>query len=343
MKTFDITMPGQDIRLTLQHKIDFKTKPLGSLGELEKIAMQIGTIQQSCSPKLEKPAIIVFAGDHGIANDGVSAYPQEVTYQMVMNFLNDGAAINAFCKQHHIELLVVDAGVNFDFPPSKKLIDAKISRGTRSFLQGAAMTRQQCETAIDRGAQICHTLFKNGTNILGFGEMGIGNTSAASMIMSKVCQIPLRDCIGRGSGLNDEQLLHKQSKLEKAAETNHANTPLDVMATFGGFEMAMMCGAMLQAAENKMVVMVDGFIATAVFLVAHALAPQILDYAIFCHQSDEQGHRKMLEYLKAKPLLSLGMRLGEGTGCALAYPIVQSSLAFLNDMASFESAGVTSK
>lgn len=344
MKTFQIKPTSKALQADLQHKIDFKTKPLGALGLLEKTALKIGLIQQSDSPQLNHPAMIVFAGDHGLAKEGVSAFPQEVTFQMVMNFLHGGAAINVFCKQHGIDLKVVDAGVNYNFDENTNLISRKIGMGTASCLKGPAMTRQQCEEAFAAGDGLAEDFFQKGSNIIGFGEMGIGNTSAASLVMSKICGLPIEACTGRGTGLDDEQLQRKTTILQKALDANQqAATPLDVMAAFGGFEMAMMCGAMLGAAERNMTIMIDGFIATAVFLVAHAIHPEIMDFAVFCHQSNEQGHRKMLEYLKAEAILKLDLRLGEGTGCALAYPLIESSVRFLNEMASFEDAGVSNK
>ena len=341
MNEFEIKSIDTSLEEQIQHKIDFKTKPIGALGHLEKIALKIGMIQGTESPILTNPTIVVFAGDHGIAKEGVSAYPQEVTCQMVMNFLGNGAAINVFCNENNIDLKVVDAGVNFDFPASEHLIHAKIAKGTKNCINEPAMTKVQFKEAVESGSKLCDKINKGGTNIIGFGEMGIGNTSAASLIMSKICGYPVVECVGRGTGLDDDKLKAKIAYLENAIKKHKAETPLEALRTFGGFEMVMMYGAMMKAAENNMIIMVDGFIATSVFLVAHAIAPEINDYALFCHQSDEQGHKKMLDYLDAQPLLNLGMRLGEGTGCALAYPIIKSSVAFLVDMASFESAGVS--
>ncbi len=343
MKPFIIKPIGKDLYTQLQHKINAKTKPLGALGDLEEIAIKIGQIQCTETPILTRPTIIVFAGDHGIAQEGVSAYPQEVTFQMVMNFLGNGAAINVFCNQYGIDLKVVDAGVNFDFSEHSNLINAKIAKGTKSFLREPAMTDSECGEAINKGAEICSEIHKNGSNIIGFGEMGIGNTSAASLVMSKICNLPVSVCVGRGTGLDDEQLKNKIDILEKAAKVHEVSRPLEILRTYGGFEMAMMYGAMVKAAELGMVVLVDGFIATSVFLVANAIHSEIMDYSIFCHQSDEHGHARMLEFLKVKPILKLGLRLGEGTGCALAYPVIKSSVAFLNEMASFESADVSQK
>ena len=329
---------------TLQHKIDSKTKPIGSLGLLEKIAIQIGQIQHTEAPTLSQPHIIIFAADHGIALQGVSAYPQSVTYQMVYNFLQGGAAINVLAKQSDINLVVVDAGVNYLFDPHPQLLDAKIGMGTQSFLQANAMDEVALNNCFKAGQAIVTTLHQKGCNVLGFGEMGIGNTSAATMLMSALCQLPIADCVGRGTGLTDVQFTHKLSLLNKA-KLHHVKVtePRQALMAFGGFEIAQMVSAMLQAKAHNMLILVDGFISSAAILVAYTLQPSILNNAIFCHLSDEHGHLNLLNHLGVQPLLALGMRLGEGTGCALAYPIIKSALAILNDMASFESAGVSNK
>jgi nicotinate-nucleotide--dimethylbenzimidazole phosphoribosyltransferase len=328
----------------LQNKIDFKTKPLGALGLLETLALQIGEVQKTLSPTLQKPTIIVFAGDHGIAKQGVSAYPQEVTYQMVLNFLKGGAAINIFCKQNEIDLHIVDAGVNYDFEKPSNLIDAKIKKGTKSFLNQKSMTSTDVVDCFEKSKIIVNKVFATGTNIIGFGEMGIANTSSATMLMSVLCNLPIDQCVGRGAGLDDEQLNHK-IKILQQAKNFHQNikTPQEALQTFGGFEIAQICGAMLAAFENNMLIMVDGFIATSAFLVAIKINPNIKKNAIFCHLSDEYGHQNLLNHLQANPLLKIGMRLGEGTGCAVAYPIIKSAVLFLNNMASFESANIENK
>ena len=289
--------------------------------------------------------MLVFAGDHGIVAEGVSPYPQEVTYQMVFNFLVGGAAINVFCRQNGIDIKVVDAGVNFDFEPHPALIDAKIAKGTQSYLNGPAMSADQCEGALTRGAELAQVAFNGGSNVIGFGEMGIGNTSSASLLMSVLCGIPIEDCVGRGTGLDDAGLEKKKQILSRALKNNpvDAGSPLDVLATFGGFEIAMMAGAMLKAAERGMVVLVDGFISSAALLAARAINRNVLDYCIFTHQSHEQGHQRLLACLEADPLVNLEMRLGEGSGAAVAYPLILSAVNFLNEMASFESAGVSQK
>lgn len=328
----------------LKHKIDYKTKPLGALGILEDLAFQIGMVLGTVSPELHLPKLVVFAADHGIALEGVSAYPQEVTRQMVLNFLAGGAAINVFCRQHGIALLIVDAGVNFDFEEGLDLIDSKTGMGTNSFLNGPAMSAKQAELCIKYGSDVVNKIADGGCNVVGFGEMGIGNTSSAAVLMSVLCDLPLVDCIGRGTGLDDEQLLKKQRILETALDNYHGNNDvLDLMAHFGGFEILQIAGAMLTAAQRGMVVMVDGFIASVAYLCAFKIDPAVKANAVFTHQSDEKGHALLLSYLSATPLLHLGLRLGEGTGCALAYPLLQSAVAFLKDMASFESAAVSQK
>lgn len=344
MITFEITPPDLGLDQEIQHAIDIKTKPLGALGQLESIANQICRIQQTTQPKLTRPSMVVFAADHGIAKEGVSAYPQEVTHQMALNFLNGGAAINVFCEQHDIDLQIVDAGVNFDFGNLPDLIDAKVAMGTQNSQKGQAMSEDQLQTAIASGADIVQKIYDGGCNVIGFGEMGIGNTSAASLIMSHICQLPIELCVGRGTGVDDEGWRRKVNTLVEV-QTIHADIQdiYSLLQAVGGFEIAMIMGGMMKAASLGMVVLVDGFIATAAFLCAHAIESAILPYAIFCHQSDESGHQQMLDYLKVEPVLKMKLRLGEGTGCALAYPLLRSSVDFMNKMASFEDAGVANK
>mgnify|MGYP001176708614 FL=1 len=328
----------------LHHKINNKTKPLGSLGKLENIALQIGEIQKTTTPELKNPTIIVFAADHGLADAGVSPFPKEVTYQMVLNFLNGGAAINVFCKQNNIHLKVVDAGVDADFEDHPNLIHAKVARGTKNILNSPAMSAEECIKAINAGKEIITEQFNKGCNIIGFGEMGIGNTSSASLIMSKITGIPIDECTGKGTGHNDDGLKKKKEILKTAlAKYNLNGGPIETLSTFGGFEIAMITGAFLKAAELNMTIMVDGFIVTSALLVAHKLNPDILKNCIFTHTSNEHGHIKMLEYLNAEAILNLGMRLGEGTGAAVAFPVIQSAVNFLNQMASFDSASVSNK
>lgn len=349
--SFAIPAVDPQLAIALQQKIDQKTKPLGALGQLEVVARQLGLIQQSLTPRLSHPHLLVFAGDHGAARAGVSAYPQDVTWQMVENFLAGGAAINVFARAHGLTLQVIDAGVAHDFGSRPGLIHAKVAPGTASYIDAPAMSQAQCTQALEDGHGLGRQLASRGCNVVGFGEMGIGNTASAALLTHFLTGTDLAQCIGRGTGLDDEGLARKQSLLATAktraglpvsARQTTPDEALRVLAEFGGFEIAMMAGAMLGAAEDGLVLLIDGFIATAALLVAERLAPNIRDYCIFCHQSAEPGHRAQLQALDAQPLLDLGLRLGEGTGAALAWPLVQSAAAFLNEMASFDSAGVSS-
>ena len=325
----------------IQKKIDGKTKPIGALGALESIAKKVCTIQDSLSPKLINPTVLVFAGDHGIANSGVSAYPQEVTYQMVMNFLNGGAAINVFCKQHGLDFKIIDAGVNFNFQNLPGLMDYKVGFGTKNFLEEPAMTSVESEQCLHNAEHLIQAISQSGTNLVGFGEMGIGNTSSASMLMHKLLKLPIEDCVGKGTGIGNLQ--QKINILNRASKQHKATDPIKVLQTYAGFEIATMVGAMIEAAKRKMIILVDGFISSSAYLAGQLLYPKLKDYALFCHQSNEKGHQLMLARLEAQPILKMDLRLGEGTGCALAYPLIQSAIDFINQMASFESAGVSKK
>ena len=329
-----------NLKLQLQTKIDQKTKPLGALGRLENLALQIGLILNTLTPKISQPTLLIFAADHGISQSGVSAYPASVTAQMVLNFLNGGAAINVFARQHNLNLKIIDAGVNADFPAHENLINAKVAYGTQNFLYSPAMSLSECETAMNTGAMLVQTQFEAGCNCIGFGEMGIGNTASAAALMHLFTRIPLDECVGRGTGLNDEQLAHKRGLLQQALATHSVTKPLDILATFGGFEIAMMVGAYLKAAELKMLILVDGFVTCAALLVAQQIEPAVLKNCIFSHVGSENGHRALLKHFNAQPLLDLALRLGEGSGIALAYPLIQSAILFLNEMATFEEAGV---
>jgi nicotinate-nucleotide--dimethylbenzimidazole phosphoribosyltransferase len=320
----------------LVHKINTKTKPIGALGMLEQIALQAGLVQNTISPVISKPHIVVFAGDHGIAATGkVNPYPQSVTAQMVLNFVNGGAAINVFCKQHGINLTVVDAGVNFDFEESLPVIHAKMRKGTHDYCNGHAMSLEEVLQTLQRGKEIVERIHQTGCNTIGFGEMGIGNSSSASLIMQHFTGLPLEECVGRGTGATDAQLKQKFDTLYDAARyhelAQYDITPHALMARVGGFELVMMAGAYLKAYELNMLIVVDGFIATAALYCAIAVLNEpkakqvllnnesnLLHNCIFAHTSGENGHAKMLEQIGATPLLQLGMRLGEGTGAALA-------------------------
>ncbi|KAA1242797.1 nicotinate-nucleotide--dimethylbenzimidazole phosphoribosyltransferase [Aquimarina sp. RZ0] len=339
---FNIKILSNSLESAIQHKINMKTKPVSSLGILEATALKIGLIQHTKTPILTKPTIIVFAGDHGIAIRGeVNPYPQIVTQQMVHNFLRGGAAINSFCTQNKIDLKIVDAGVNHDFENKEELIDCKIDYGTKNYQEEPAMSMDQCKTAIEKGVKIVTETKENGCNIIGFGEMGISNSSAASLLMSYFTKIPIEECVGAGTGVQMQAMKVKKRILSEVFKKYNPSSPLEALATFGGFEIAMITGAILRAAELQMTIMIDGYIVTAALLVANAMNENVLDYCVFSHTSEEQGHPKMLAFLEKKTLLSLEMRLGEGTGVAVAYPIIEAAIAFLNNMASFEEAGVS--
>ena len=341
------SIPPVDFSLAqaLQEKIDNKTKPIGSLGRLEEIAVRIGCIQRTLSPQLRDPHMLIFAGDHGAARAGISAYPQDVSWQMLENYLKGGAAANVFSRLNGMTMLAIVAGVAHDFGPRAGLIDAKIDpAGTRNYLEEPAMTRAQCLAAIAKGAEIARAVADRGCNIMGVGEKGIGNTGSASLITHLLTGASLDDCVGRGTGLDDAALAHKKTLMKQAVR--RAGLPVDadvteILSEFGGFEIAMMTGALLAGAERGMVLLADGFIATSALLAAHRIAPAITDYCIFSHCSAEAGHRAQIRFLGGNPLLDIGMRLGEGTGAMVAFPIVRAAVAFLNEMASFASAGVS--
>jgi nicotinate-nucleotide--dimethylbenzimidazole phosphoribosyltransferase len=327
----------------LQHKIDFKTKPLGSLGLLESLALQIGQIQQTLTPVLYKPTVLVFAADHGLTEENVSPFPKEVTWQMVLNFVAGGAAINIFCRQNGLNIKVVDSGVDYDFPEGTPIVSAKIARGSRNMRREPAMTMQECEAALQKGRELVAIEAESGCNVIGFGEMGIGNTAASALLMHRFLDLPIEECTGAGTGSHGAHFERKKAILKEISEKYNPQTALETLATFGGLEIATMTGAMLEAASRRMVVLVDGFIATAAALAAVRLQPEVRSCMVFCHNSNERGHQQMLQALQANPLLQLELRLGEGTGAALAYPLVEAAVHFLNEMASFEDAGISNQ
>ena len=342
VKTFHIEAPNEQIKPLIIDKIDNLTKPKGSLGTLEDIALQVALIQQTLEPELRNPQNILFAADHGILEEGVSPTPREVTWQQVLHYTRGGAGVNVFCEQHGFGLKVVDAGVDYDFQGHPGVIDMKVRRGTRNFLHESAMTMDELELCIERGAQLVRQCIAEGSNVLSFGEMGAGNTSAASIWMHLFTGIPLEKCVGAGSGLNQAGVQHKLEVLQQALNNYKGNgSALEIMAYFGGYELVMAIGAMLQAAESRVLILVDGFLMTACMLAAAQLYPEVTRYAIYGHCGDESGHRLLLDALHAKPLLSLGMRLGEGTGAIVSYPIVESALCLLNGMESFKKTAVT--
>ena len=347
------SIANPSLQASLRHQIDHKTKPLGALGQIETLALQLGLIQQSGRIELRQPQVAVFAADHGLADEGVSAYPQAVTVQMVLNMLQGGAAVNVLARQHGFGMTVVDAGVASPIPalpasatsPTSgndsrtRLLSHRMGPGTRNMAHGPAMTEAQALATLQQGMAVVREL---PGNVVAFGEMGIGNTSSASLLLAALSDVPLEAVVGRGTGLSDDQLTHKQRVLHKVAQLHAAaRTPLAALAAVGGFEIAMMAGAMLQAASERRVVLIDGFIAGAAALVAQGLNPHCADYMVYTHRSAEAGHRLMLNQLQAQPLLDLGMRLGEGSGALVAWPLVQSAALLMNEMASFESAGVS--
>ena len=345
----DLRVPA--LTRALQHKLDHKTKPLGSLGRLEALALQLGEILGTDSPVLLDPQLVVFAGDHGLVRRGVSAYPSDVSWQMVENFLAGGAAVSVFSRANQIALTVVDCGVNHDFlaglpvgavrPGLRVGKVAGAEQGTADSSEQPAMTHLQCQQAVQIGIELVKTL---PGNALLLGEMGIGNTSAASLLLARLGGLDIELCTGAGTGLDVKAVQHKTAILrEVLARHPEAKAPLDALAAFGGFEIATMVGAVLQAAHERRVIVVDGFIASSAVLVVHALQPLVLQRCVFAHRSGERGHEFMLQYLGVQALLDLGLRLGEGSGAALAWPLLQAACAMLREMASFESAGVSEK
>ncbi|ACJ27799.1 Nicotinate-nucleotide-dimethylbenzimidazole phosphoribosyltransferase [Shewanella piezotolerans WP3] len=339
---FNIKPLSSEFEEAIQQKIDTKTKPLGALGDLEGLALQIAKVLGKDNPQINNPKMMVFAADHGIASSGVSIAPSEVTAQMVRNFMAGGAAINVFTRQVGLELEVIDCGVLQPFDSDSGVIDQRLGAGTGPIHKRAAMTlgavKQGFEMAADR-IQLHH---QNGCNLIALGEMGIGNTSSAAAIMSVLTGVAASDCVGRGTGIDAATFKRKQMLIEQAVLLHHSelDDPMQVLACIGGFEIVQMTGAILAAAERGMLVVIDGFIASAAALVAVNINSHCRDYMIFSHQSDEKGHYLMLEYMQAKPLLNLGLKLGEGTGAALAFPLIQAAVNFYNQMASFEDAGI---
>jgi len=349
---FDIEPVSHILSDKIQAKIDGKTKPLGALGELEFLAKKIAQIQQTSRDsdnheqhklQLNAPHLTVFAGDHGIASEGVSIAPSDVTSQMVANFANGGAAINVFCQQFGWQLSVVDAGILHPPAASLSVLNQRLGDITKPINQSEAMTQAQVDQGFEFAKKHVSNIKDTGCNIIAFGEMGIGNTTIASAIMAAIMNLSASDVVGRGTGVSDDVIKKKQQVIEQALALHHNNL-VDanaILRCLGGFEVVQITAAMLSAAENNMLIIVDGFICTAAAMLAIELNANVKDYMVFAHCSGEQGHQKMLEWLQVKPLLNLGLRLGEGTGAALALPILQAAVAFYNDMASFADAEVT--
>ena len=349
MHTFEIQPLDTSLQPAIQQKIDNLNKPKGSLGRLEELALQVCLIQQTLSPSLAHPCHLLLGGDHGIEREGVSVSPREVTWQQMINFTRGGGGVNMFCRQHDFKLRIVDVGVDYDLSKVEGIIDRKIARGTKNFLYEPAMTEVEYDQAIQVGCDLVDDCIAEGCRVISVGEMGIGNTSPSSIWMHLFGNIPLEECIGAGAGLDTPGIRHKYEVLSKAVDNWKAmavaNSSLFILHSslnyFGGFEMIAAIGAILRAAEKHLVVLVDGFIMTACAIAAIRLFPASQDYMIFTHCGDESGHQRMLDIVNAKPLLHLGLRLGEGTGALCAFPIVDSAVRMMNEMNNFDNAKIT--
>jgi nicotinate-nucleotide--dimethylbenzimidazole phosphoribosyltransferase len=328
---------------TLQRRLDTRTKPQGSLGALETLAIQLGSTLQTATPVLRAPWMFVFAADHGIAADAVSAYPQAVTAQMLENYRNGGAAINVLARQHGLSLTVVDAGV-IPSAATGARPSSWIAAGTRNFRVEPAMSAAQCTRALETGRTLATDAVARGSNALLLGEMGIGNTACAALLLHRRTGWPLAECVGRGTGLDDAALERKRGLLaESSARCPRSLSPLETLIEFGGFEIAMLTGVLLEVARHRCIVVVDGFAVSVAALLANEMDPRVRAHCIFSHCSAETGHRKLLDHLQAQPLLDLRLRLGEGSGAALAWPLIDSAARLMTEMASFESAGVADR
>lgn len=346
MTKFNIHKPDQKIRQAIIDKIDNLNKPKGSLGRLEELALQVCLIEQTLHPTLHNPCHLLFGADHGIECEGVSVSPREITWQQMINFTHGGGGVNMFCRQHGFKLRLIDVGVDYDLSMHPEIINRKIANGTANFLYGPAMTVEQYQQALNIGAEMADNCFNDGSDIICIGEMGIANTSPSSIWMSLFGNIPLDECVGAGAGLDNEGIRHKYEVLRQAVD-NFKSSALDcsnaeeIIRYFGGFEMVATIGAMLRAAECHLIIMVDGFIMTACALAASRLYPDIVDYMVFGHSGDEGGHARMLSLLDAKPLLTLGLRLGEGTGALCSFPIIDSAVRMITEMNNFQNANIT--
>jgi nicotinate-nucleotide--dimethylbenzimidazole phosphoribosyltransferase len=349
---FKIKALNKQYQPAINDVINNKTKPLGALGLLESCASQLALLQSqkpsnlTTTIELNHPTMLVFAGDHGIAQHPISIAPSAVTRQMVLNFIAGGAAINCFCRTNNIAFKVIDTGIiepltSTEIADGSAFIEQRIAAGTADFSQQAAMSQEQVQQGLSLGSKVAQQVIDQGCNLLMLGEMGIGNTSSASALLAALTKQSIDDCVGQGTGIDSEQLIVKRRLIETAHERVTTEQPLDLLAEFGGFEIVQMIGAILAAAQAGIAILIDGFIVTCAALYAVHMHPEVREYLLFSHQSDEKAHQFMLNELKAQPLLSLGLRLGEGTGAALALPLLRAAASFYNDMASFESAGVT--
>ena len=338
MRAFDIHPTDKSLQAAIQAKIDNLNKPKGSLGRLEELVLQICLVQQTLEPSLAHPCHLLLGGDHGIEREGVSVSPREVTWQQMINFTRGGGGVNMFCRQHGFKLRIVDVGVDYDLSSIPGIIDRKIARGTKNFLYEPAMSEEEFNKAIEIGCDLVDDCANEGCRILCIGEMGIGNTSPSSIWMSLFGNIPLKECIGAGAGLNSEGIRHKYEVLSRAVE-RFTNTEGRFFCD--GNSITKEPGAMLRAAELHLIILVDGFIMTACALAAIRLYPASQDYMIFTHCGDESGHKMMLDMIDARPLLHLGLRLGEGTGALCAFPIIDSAVRMMNEMNNFQNAKIT--
>jgi len=342
MKQFNVIPVDRLQEQEIQAKIDNLNKPKGSLGRLEELAMQVCLVQQTLEPSLAHPCHLLLGGDHGIEREGVSVSPREVTWQQMINFTRGGGGVNMFCRQHGFKLRIVDVGVDYDLSDVPGIIDRKIARGTKNFLYEPAMSEEEFDKAIQVGVDLVDACCAEGCRVLSIGEMGIANTSPSSIWMHLFGNIPLVECIGAGAGLNNDGIRHKYEVLSKAVQKSpNLGGIIEVIRYFGGFEMVAAIGAMLRAAEQHLIILVDGFIMTACAIAAIRLYPASQDYMIFTHCGDESGHKRMLDIVGAKPLLHLGLRLGEGTGSLCAFPIVDSAVRMMNEMNNFDTAKIT--
>ena len=333
-----------DFKAQVQQAIDIKTKPPGSLGRIERLALQMAVAQGTLEPKADPACLLLFAGDHGLVEAGVSAWPSEVTAQMVLNFLSGGAAANVFARSNGIDIQVVDAGVVGELPDHPELIRANIRKGTRNALNEDALTLEEVSAALSFGAELAAEKVASGCKVIALGEMGIGNTSSASLITHALEEIDLETLTGPGAGLDGEGVSRKLEVLKQTAARRPAPlSPKDALSAFGGLEICMMAGALIGAAQANAIVLVDGFIASSAALAALRMEPELKGNVVFAHKSKEPGHKSMLEALDAEPLIDLDLRLGEGSGALLAFPLLRNACAMLNEMATFESAGVSGK
>ena len=345
MQEFNIQPVNREMQAAIQQKIDNLNKPKGSLGRLEELAMQVCLIQQTLEPSTAHPCHLLLGGDHGIEREGVSVSPREVTWQQMINFTRGGGGVNMFCRQHDFKLLIVDVGVDYDLSNVSGIINRKIARGTKNFLYEPAMSEEEFDRAIAVGVDLTDACIAEGCRVLSIGEMGIANTSPSSIWMHLFGNIPLEECIGAGAGLDTPGIRHKYEVLSQAVEHYHHwsenQSQVAPLRYFGGFEMVAAIGAMLRAAEQHLIILVDGFIMTACAIAAVQLYPAAQDYMVFTHCGDESGHKRMLDIVDAKPLLHLGLRLGEGTGALCAFPIIDSAVRMMNEMNNFDNAKIT--